>query len=115
MGQASKKAQGLSSYLTTKQPEPLPDAPPMTAPRMPWQCLQQNRREIKSKFASPLLSAGALGFNLHFICRALAYNIVEMPRPPSLPSHPTCFFSALTPRMPQDPGTLQRELAPSRA
>lgn len=32
MGQASKKAQGLSSYLTTKQPEPLPDAPHDSSP-----------------------------------------------------------------------------------
>lgn len=113
MGQASKKAQGSSSYLTTKQPEPLPDAPHGSSPNA-LACLQLHRREIKSKFASPLLSAGAFGFNLHFICRALAYNIVEMPRTLP-PSHPTCFVSAMALRMPGDTGTLQKELAPSRA
>lgn len=55
------------------------------------------------------------GFNLHFICRALAYNIVEMPRTLSLHPHPTCFFSAMIARMAMGPGPLQRKLVPNRA
>ena len=87
---------------TTDQQQPqllsaIPSFPSHNSSPAPLWCLPMHRREIKSKFASPLRSARALSFNLHFICTALAYNIVEMPRTLPPPPTPPAF---LHPRIP---------------